>query len=83
MELTFENNAVEFEVTGDFNLHIERDERGDISVYQKTYELGEYALNTRFKDHDDNFDYDFQGLIYPKMIKVVSETKVNKAIVTQ
>lgn len=33
MELTFENNTVEFEVTGDFNLHIERDERGDISVY--------------------------------------------------
>lgn len=46
MELTFKNNTVEFEVTGDFNLHIERDERGDISIYQKTCELGEYALNT-------------------------------------
>lgn len=73
----------EFEVTGDFNLHLERDSKGTVTVFQKTYMDGEYALSNEFPHYYNNFDYDFTGIIYPKMIKVVSNNAVKLGIVTQ
>ena len=72
----------EFEVTGDFNLHLERDNKGTVTILQKTYIDGEYALSNEFPYYYNNFDYDFTGLIYPKMIKVISNNEVRLGVVT-
>ena len=73
----------EFEATGDFNLHLERFKKGTVTILQKTYKEGEYAFSNEFPYYHNNFDFDFTGLIYPKMIKVVSDSEVLLGIVTQ
>ena len=73
----------EFEATGDFNLHLERSKKGTITILQKTYKDGEYAFSNEFPYYHNNFDFDFTGLIYPKMIKVVSDSEVLLGVVTQ
>lgn len=82
MEINFikENDLyiAEFEVTNDFNIHIERENHGMLAFYQKTVANGEYAEITDFKQliRDKIFDSDFTGVIYPKYIKVVSGVEV-------
>lgn len=87
MELTFLKSktkswVAEFEATADFNLHIERVDSGDISVFMKT--SGEKY--SRVEEFDrvrgaSVLDYDFVGIIYPKQIKIVSETEPTYATV--
>ena len=88
MDLNFELQGgyfiSEFEVTSDFNLHIEKDPIGEFLVYQRTAG-GQYDLVQNFKKdkgNDSIIDYDFQALIYPKYIKVKSSIKPTIAIVT-
>lgn len=73
----------EFEATGDFNLHLERPKKGTITILQKTYKDGEYAFSNEFPYYHNNFDFDFAGLVYPKMIKVISDCEVLVGVVTQ
>jgi hypothetical protein len=88
MDLNFELQGsyfiAEFEVTSDFNLHIEKDPIGEFFVYQRTAG-GQYDLVQNFKKNkgdDSIIDYDFQALVYPKWIKVVSEVEPTMAAVT-
>lgn len=87
MELNFEKQGTkwvaEFEVTGDFNLHIEREEKGFLFVQQRTTPDGEYdSVNgANFSPSDGVIDMDFVALVYPKYIKVVSEAEVTRAVV--
>lgn len=88
MELNFIENKqkdweAEFEASGDFNLHLERDKKGTITILQKTYLDGDYAFSNEFPHYYKNFDYDFTGIIYPKMIKVVSDSEVKIGVVTE
>lgn len=89
MELNFikENNnyVAEFEVTADFNLHIERDEPGILALYQRTTTSGEYAEieGTREYRYKEVYDCDFVGYIYPKYIKVMSANEPTMAVVTE
>lgn len=72
----------EFEVTNDFNLHIEKDPIGQFIVYQRTAG-GAYDLVADFgknKGDDPIIDYDFSALVYPKYIQIKSS--VNPAIAT-
>lgn len=73
----------EFEATGDFNLHVERNKGGDILVYQRTAGSG-YAIVEEFRGMDNKpaIDLDFTGVVFPKSIKVVSETMPSMAVVT-
>lgn len=73
----------EFEVTSDFNLHVERISGGRFLVYQKTVKDGEYDLvdGLGYKDHKDVIDITLWDLVYPKYIKVVSEAEVTRAVV--
>lgn len=89
MELNFvkENNVwvAEFEATADFNLHIEREEKGSIAVYQRTTPSGEYDsvyMGGYFNREHKTIDADFVGAIYPKYIKVVSQVEVTNAELT-
>ena len=94
MEITFiESNLeigkkkaweCEFAAQDDFNLHIERVEGGRFLVYQKSVEDGEYAIVDGIvrHDHKDVIDLDMTALVYPKWIKVVSESEVTSAYLT-
>lgn len=81
MNLQFTNKGgnfvSEFEVSSDFNLHIEGVRLSDMRVYQKTAG-GSYAIVTGFptdRSADRVADFDFASLVYPKIIKVVCPTE--------
>ena len=88
MELNFEKQGTkwvaEFKVTSDFNLHIEREEKGFLFVQQRTTDVGEYdSVNgANFSPTDSVIDVTLFDLVYPKWIKVVSEAEVTMGIVT-
>lgn len=89
MELVFtkENGrwVAEFEVTGDFNLHVEGVTDGNVAVYQRGASSGEYAFvrnAVAYPSYGKVYDYDFAALVYPKYIKIVSEVEPTMAIVT-
>lgn len=79
MELIFNKSdkyyVSEFQVTANFNLHIEKP-NGDIRLYQRTAG-GKYDSidNVVYYAGNSVFDYDFNALVYPKFIKIVSETE--------
>lgn len=88
MELEFSlqdgRYVAEVKVTGDFNLHIERETAGDIRIMQKTVENGKYDYIDGLYIPAGNsvIDYDFAGVVYPKFIKVISEVEPTLAVVT-
>lgn len=87
MELTFEQIdgywIAEFEVTSDFNLHIERDTEGRFDIYQKTAGTKyEYIYEIGYLDKRLTYDFDFTALVYPKQIKVKSKVLPQVAVVT-
>lgn len=87
MELTFNkvgNKYIsEFEVTADFNIHIERPEGGITDIYQRTSPEGEYAVVEGFDTNGKSvIDVDFTALVYPKWIRVVCGNKPTVGVVT-
>lgn len=91
MEITFTKNdklfgkegayVSEFQVTSDFNLHVERKKGGRFLVYQKTVQDGKYDIvdGVDVYRHKDTIDIDMSALVYPKYIRVVSESEVTYA----
>lgn len=69
-----------FNVTGDFNLHLEQKGYGVVSVLQSIYEQGPFDVAKDFQNKVINCD--FGALVYPKWIKVVSSSEVINAVVT-
>lgn len=88
MELNFtqvgDKYVAEFEVTSDFNLHIEREGSGYLFVNQRTTAEGKYdsIRSGSFNYGDPVVDVDFVSSIYPKYIQVVSKIKPTMAVVT-
>lgn len=86
MELTFDKatGICEFEVTADFNLHLEREDVGTLHFYQRTTPHGEYDYikNQGYNADDKVIDLDFQALVYPKWIKIKSAVIPTVAMVT-
>lgn len=76
--------VAEFEVTSDFNLHLERVHGGSLVVSQRGTSSGEYAAAFAKGVYEGKrvIDHDFGALVYPKWIKVVSGSEVINAIVT-
>lgn len=60
--------VAEFQVMKDFNLHIEKNFEGRVSISQKTAGF-QYAV-TKGLIYSDVIDMDFQGIVYPKQIRV-------------
>lgn len=89
MELVFnkETNGwvSEFEVTSDFNLHIEGVSEGYVRVYQKGVSSGEYTY-VRNSSLDSTslkvYDCDFSALVYPKYIKIVCLNEPTRGEIT-
>lgn len=88
MELQFVKQGsryiAEFQTTGDFNLHIERNESGFLYVRQRTTETGKYdsVEEGSFSYGDSIVDKDFSFSVYPKQIQVVSKVLPTMAVVT-
>lgn len=76
--------VAEFEAASDFNLHIERNDRGFLYVEQRTSPNGKYdsVQGANFAHSDGVIDIDFAAVIYPKYIKVVSEVEPIMGVVT-
>ena len=73
----------EFEATGDFNLHIEREKKGNLAIFQKTSADDNYASASSYSDNAEPIvNKDFSMLIYPKFIKVVSGSPVTRCVAT-
>lgn len=89
MELIFTKQAdrwvAEFIANNDFNLHIEGVVEGNVSLFQRGSESGNYAFvkdGTPHPSYANVYDYDFAALIYPKFIKVSCATEPTSGIVT-
>lgn len=88
MDLTFTKTAegyvAEFQATGPFNLHLEREKQGLLKIQQRGCSEGEYAESfSRAGTYAPAvFDYDFGALVFPKYIKVISGVEVAKCVVT-
>ena len=64
-----------FEVSGDFNIHIEK-ELGHIEMYQTTVWDGKYESIKSFKvdPTQDIIDVDMTALVYPKYLRIEAYT---------
>jgi hypothetical protein len=75
----------EFEVTADFNLHLEGVVEGNVKVYQRGTPSGGYAYvrtATPYPSFSKVYDFDLSALVYPKYIKVECPEQPSKAVVT-
>ena len=90
MNLDFNLNqdrwVAEFVATASFNLHVEGVNEGNVSVFQRGCEEGNYAFvrgSVPFPSLNTNvYDYDFPAEVYPKYIRVSCATKPTMAVVT-
>lgn len=90
--------AAEVVVNSNFNIHFNRASGSGIRIYQKTGDKIE-TMDDRTADargfdpvllpgyiQDDSgkvFDYDFDALVYPKVIRIESYTEVTSGILTE
>lgn len=86
MELEFKEMGdgslgAEFKATGNFNLHIETEGSGILTIEQRGTESGLYDLASRYLCKKV-FDSDFEALVYPKWIRVTCKEVIKKGVVT-
>lgn len=76
--------VAEVEVSGDFNLHIERKDKGYMHLQVRTSSDGQFDYINGFNVNESDFviDYDFSALVYPKTIRIVSEVEPTMAEIT-
>lgn len=88
MDIQFEKKGnrwiAEFQVTADFNLHLEREETGALIVKQRTTADGQYDnIKGGVLGYSDLVvDIDFTAVVYPKYIQVQSMSEPKMCVVT-
>lgn len=86
--LNFQKNnnyyIAEVEVASDFNLHIERETAGYLILKVRTSPTGKFDSIKGFKarENDQVIDYDFSALVYPKVLRILSEVNPTLAEIT-
>ena len=77
--------VAEATVYGDYNLHIEREKNGSLEVAQTTVQDGEYVpkVGVPFTPLSASFDDDFDNIVYPKYVRVISGTPVTSGYITE
>lgn len=85
-------------VNANFNIHLERPEGGGLQLFQKNGEYTEAIDDRTANDRGFDtvsvpntvpynagqiFDYDFDGLVYPKTIRIESGSAVTIGILTE
>lgn len=75
--------VAEMQVSGDFNLHIERADISKFRVLQRTSSEGKFAIVKNLGIVGDPVvDMDFSGVVYPKTIRIESGLQPSVAIIT-
>ena len=72
-------------VTGDYNLHVERDKAGSIGIEQRTAggEFSPCIVPDCVRNAEGKaFDFDFIHAVYPKTIRVISTVQPESGVVT-
>lgn len=88
MNLQFEQKngmyEAEFAVSDAFNLNLVRENKGQISIFQKGASDGEYPIKASYRDIKaaSVVDVDVTAVAYPKYIKIVSSSPVVKGTIT-
>lgn len=89
--LTFQSEIVngkqryvcELIVSSDYSLHIERSKPGKLNFFVRSTSEGKYCSSdvSSFLQNlaKEVFDYDFTHLVYPKYIRIESDTKIISA----
>ena len=70
-------------VDADFNIHLERNDIGNVMLYQSTVENGKKNLQYNNYNVGEVFDMDFANIVYPKHIRIISSSLVQKGYVTE
>ena len=71
-------------VTSDFNLHLERESRGAVYIFQRT-DGNKFGYGTSFDAGNlwKDLDVDLDARLYPKDIKIVSSSAVTYGSISQ
>lgn len=70
------------QVNADYNVHLERIHTGGVAISQTTISGKSYA--PVFSEYKPSIvDLDFDGIVYPKYIKIISDTYVSEGAVTE
>lgn len=87
MELTFEKKGLfyeaTFQVNNNFNLHLERKNDGMLTMLQSTVENGNYDIIQKNIPQRKIIDWDFTAAVFPKYIKIISASEVEKVEITE
>lgn len=91
INLEFKKNSsvwyAEFQVNSDFNIHLERDNYGRVSILQRTTSEGNFEPvvlpGSLAYNAGVTIDCDFSALVYPKTIRVESDSEVLSGTVTE
>lgn len=91
INLEFKKNSsvwyAEFQVNSDFNIHLERADYGRVSILQRTTSEGNFESvvlpGSLAYNAGTTIDCDFSALVYPKTIRVESDSKVTSGILTE
>ena len=68
-------------VNGDFNVHVEREQSGYFGIDIKTTNASNSNyVNKHLAEQDLVIDVDFHGAVYPKYVRVVSNTQPTAAV---
>lgn len=70
-------------VDADYNLHLERTQRGSVRIMQSTVQTGDKAERFYAGDKAEVWEDDFDGIVYPKYIRIVSGSLVRKGYITE
>lgn len=88
-ELTFTKTEVGYEsqivtISSDFNLHLERVNRGAVIIFQRT-DGNKFGYGTSFDAGNmwKDLDIDLDAHLYPKDIKIVSSSQVTYGSISQ
>lgn len=80
------NYVAEAMVSADYNLHIEREDKGVFELYQRHPSAGQYArclLPNALNRPDEVIDWSFGHGVYPMYLKFVSSSAVTSAALTE
>ena len=70
-------------VGNDFNIHLERINTGSVTLYQSTVEDGKKAIQFHLSSAGDVWEEDFDNIVYPKFLRIVSSSMVRKGYITE
>lgn len=70
-------------VNADFAVHLERNDIGNVTLYQTSIEGTEKDIKDHRASYGEVFDEDYDNIVYPKYIRLVSSSFVKKGFIRE